>query len=57
MFLRSSGYTAILPRRQFVMGGDPPSGTTIYPDEKEPNVINVRVGVNDGELRHPSSGV
>lgn len=46
-FLRASGYTAILPRRQFVMGGEPPVGTTVYADEKEPNVINIRVGVND----------
>jgi|SRR5215203_6106405 len=47
-FLRAEGYT-VVPRLFFAMaaGGKTPSGTTIYPDEKDPNVLIIRIGVND----------
>jgi hypothetical protein len=47
-FLRAEGYT-VLPRRFFAMapGGTVPSGTSMYPDEKDANVIVIRVGLND----------
>jgi hypothetical protein len=47
-FLRAEGYT-VLPRRFFTMapGGTVPSGTSVYPDEKDANVIVIRVGLND----------
>ena len=28
-------------------GGKTPSGTTIYPDERDPNVLVIRIGLND----------
>ena len=47
-FLRAEGYT-VVPRLFFSMaaGGKTPSGTTIYPDEKDPNVLVIRIGLND----------
>jgi hypothetical protein len=47
-FLRSAGYT-VLPRVLFAIaaGGKTPSGTTIYPDEKDPNILVIRIGLND----------
>jgi hypothetical protein len=47
-FLRAEGYT-VIPRVLFAMaaGGKTPSGTTIYPDEKAPNILVIRIGLND----------
>jgi hypothetical protein len=47
-FLRAEGYT-VVPRRFFVMaeGGKTPVGTSMYPDEKDANVIVIRIGLND----------
>jgi hypothetical protein len=47
-FLRAEGYT-VLPRLFFAMaaGGKTPMGTSMYPDEKDANVIVIRVGLND----------
>jgi hypothetical protein len=47
-FLRAEGYK-VVPRLFFTMatGGKTPIGTTIYPDEKDPNVLIIRIGVND----------
>lgn len=47
-FLRAEGY-AVVPRLFFAMaaGGKTPSGTTLYPDEKDPNVLIIRIGLND----------
>lgn len=47
-FLRAEGYT-VVPRLFFAMatGGKTPSGTTLYPDEKDPNVLIIRIGLND----------
>ena len=47
-FLRAEGYT-VVPRLFFAMaaGGQTPSGTTLYPDEKDPNVLIIRIGLND----------
>ncbi len=47
-FLRAEGYT-VAPRLFFAMaaGGKTPIGTTIYPDEKDPNVLIIRIGLND----------
>jgi hypothetical protein len=28
-------------------GGKPPVGTSLYPDEKDPNIIVIRIGLND----------
>ena len=38
-----------MPRLFFAMaaGGKTPSGTTIYPDEKDPNILVIRIGLND----------
>ena len=46
--LRAEGYT-VAPRLFFAMapGGTVPSGTSMYPDEKDANVIVIRVGLND----------
>jgi hypothetical protein len=46
--LRAEGYT-IAPRVFFAMaaGAKPPSGTTMYPDEKDPNIVVIRIGLND----------
>ena len=51
-FLRAEGYT-VVPRLFFAMaaGGKTPSGTTIYPDEKDPNILIIRIGLNDRELK------
>ncbi len=48
-FLRISGYTVVSPRLMFAMAasGKTPSGTAIYPDEKDPNVVVIRIGLND----------
>jgi hypothetical protein len=48
-FLKSEGYQVISPHLFFMMaaGGDTPSGTTIYPDESDPNVLVIRIGLND----------
>jgi hypothetical protein len=47
-FLRAEGYT-VVPRLFFAMapGGTTPMGTSMYPDEKDANVIVIRVGLND----------
>jgi len=47
-FLRAEGYT-VVPRLFFAMapGGTTPVGTSLYPDEKDANVIVIRVGLND----------
>ena len=47
-FLRAEGYT-VMPRLLFAMaaGGRTPSGTAIYPDEKDANVLVIRIGLND----------
>jgi hypothetical protein len=46
-FLRVEGYT-VMPRVLFAMAaGKTPSGTTIYPDEKDANVLVIRIGLND----------
>ena len=46
--LRSEGYT-VAPRLFFAMapGGTTPVGTSMYPDEKDPNIIVIRIGLND----------
>jgi hypothetical protein len=48
-FLRAEGYQVISPRVFFVMaaGGKTPSGTSIYPDESDPNILVIRIGLND----------
>jgi len=47
-FLRAQAYT-VAPRAFFSMapGGSTPNGTSMYPDEKDPNVIILRIGKND----------
>ena len=47
-FVRAEGYT-VLPRLLFAMatGGTMPSGTAVYPDEKDPNIVVIRIGLND----------
>jgi hypothetical protein len=47
-FLREEKYT-VMPRLFFAMapGGKPPVGTSLYPDEKDPNIIVIRIGLND----------
>jgi hypothetical protein len=47
-FLRAEGYT-VVPRLFFAMapGGATPVGTSMYPDEKDANVIVIRIGLND----------
>jgi hypothetical protein len=47
-FLRAEGYT-VMPHMLFAMaaGGTTPSGTTLYPDEGDPNVFVIRIGLND----------
>ena len=47
-FLRAEGYT-VVPRLLFAIaaGGQTPSGTTIYPDEKDANILVIRIGLND----------
>ncbi len=47
-FLREEKYT-VVPRQFFAMapGGKPPVGTSLYPDEKDPNIIVIRIGLND----------
>jgi hypothetical protein len=47
-FLRAQGYT-VMPRLLFAMaaGGKTPSGTSIYADEKDPNILVIRIGLND----------
>src|SRR4029079_7643905 len=48
-FLRTEGYTVVSPRLMFAMpqGEQTPLGTAIYPDEKNPEIVVVRVGQND----------
>ena len=48
-FLKSEGYQVVSPHLFFMMaaGGNTPSGTTIYPDESDPNVLVIRIGLND----------
>jgi len=47
-FLRAQGY-AVMPRLLFAMatGGKTPSGTSIYADEKDANILVIRIGLND----------
>jgi hypothetical protein len=46
--LRSEGYT-VAPRLFFAMapGGTTPVGTSMYPDEKDANIVVIRIGLND----------
>jgi hypothetical protein len=46
--LRAEGYT-VVPRLFFAMapGGTTPVGTSVYPDEKDANVMVIRIGLND----------
>jgi hypothetical protein len=48
-FLRTEGYTVVSPRLMFAMaqGEQTPVGTSIYPDQKDPDIVIVRVGLND----------
>ncbi|MEA3002369.1 MAG: hypothetical protein QOH81_1157 [Sphingomonadales bacterium] len=48
-FLRTAGYNVVSPRLTFAMaaGGKTPTGTAIYPDEKDPNIVVIRIGLND----------
>ena len=48
-FLRTEGYTVVSPRLMFAMRkGEPtPSGTAIYPDEKDKDIVVIRIGLND----------
>jgi hypothetical protein len=48
-FLRTEGYNVVSPRLIFAMraGEQTPSGTAIYPDEKDANIIVIRIGLND----------
>jgi hypothetical protein len=48
-FLRTQGYTIVSPRLMFAMKKDEPAptGTAIYPDEKDPNIIVIRIGSDD----------
>jgi hypothetical protein len=48
-FLRTEGYTVVSPRLMFVMqkGEQTPIGTAIYPDEKDADIVVVRIGLND----------
>jgi hypothetical protein len=48
-FLRTEGYTVVAPRLMFAMSkGEPtPSGTAIYPDQKDQDVVVIRIGLND----------
>jgi hypothetical protein len=48
-FLKAEGYTGIAPHLLFAMaaGGQTPSGTTMYPDENDPNILVIRIGLND----------
>jgi hypothetical protein len=47
-FLREEKYT-VAPRLFFAVGpgGKTPVGTSLYPDEKDPNIIVIRIGLND----------
>ena len=47
-FLRAEGYT-VVPRRFFAMaeGGKTPVGTSMYPDDKDANIVVIRIGLND----------
>ncbi|MEA2983257.1 MAG: hypothetical protein QOF91_883 [Alphaproteobacteria bacterium] len=47
-FLRAERY-AVMPRMFFAMaaGGQTPRGTTIYPDQSDPNIFVIRIGMND----------
>ena len=47
-FLREEKYT-VGPRLFFAMtpGAKPPVGTSLYPDEKDPNIVIIRIGLND----------
>ena len=47
-FLKSEGYQVMSPIFfSMAAGGNTPSGTTIYPDESDPNVLVIRIGLND----------
>lgn len=48
-FLRTEGYIVVAPRLMFAMqkGEQTPIGTAIYPDQKETDVVVVRIGLND----------
>ncbi|MCX7311588.1 MAG: hypothetical protein WCG92_14885 [Hyphomicrobiales bacterium] len=48
-FLRAEGYTVVSPRLFFAMteGAMTPVGTAIYPEEKDLNIVNIRIGLND----------
>lgn len=47
-FLRAEGYR-LAPRLLYAMaaGGKTPVGTSLYPDEKDPNIVVIRIGLND----------
>jgi hypothetical protein len=46
---KAEGYTVLSPHFSFVMGsgGKTPEGTIISPDEKDPNVTVIMIGVNN----------
>jgi hypothetical protein len=48
-FLRTEGYAVVSPRLMFAMkkGEQAPTGTAIYPDEKDQNIVVIRVGLDD----------
>jgi hypothetical protein len=46
-FLQTSGYVVVLPYRYFMFSGATPRGLTAFPDDKNPDVWIMRVGVND----------
>jgi hypothetical protein len=47
-FLRAEGYR-LAPRLLYAMaaGGKTPVGTSLYPDEKDPDIVVIRIGQND----------
>lgn len=47
-FLRAEGYR-LAPRLLYAMaaGGKTPVGTSLYPDENDPNILVIRIGLND----------
>ena len=48
-FLREQNYKVSSPHVFFLMSGDAavPSGTTLYPDQSDPNIFVIRIGMND----------
>jgi hypothetical protein len=46
-FLKSNGYGVMSPHGYFIAVGNTPRGTEIYPDNEKPNVMVIKIGVND----------